>query len=246
MKSGETSLGGEQRAFPETLWEVVRRAGHRSEAERKRGLEDLARMYWKPVYCYFRLSWPRPNEECKDLVQSFFLWLFEGDALEKYDPARGRFRAYLKSLLKHFVLHHDETMSRLKRGGGVVLVPLDDGDHALEDQLADPRFKDPDAAFDRSWRASILKQALHAVRQQLESKNKAIQIDLFEAYDLSPASDRPTYRALAARFGVKETDVHNALDRVREEIREKIREELLKSASTPEEIENEWNEFLGA
>jgi RNA polymerase sigma-70 factor (ECF subfamily) len=246
MKSGETSLGGEQRSFPETLWEVVRRAKDRSETERKRGLEELARMYWKPVYCYFRLSWSRPNEECKDLVQAFFLWLFEGDALEKYDPARGRFRAYLKSLLKHFVMHHDESMNRLKRGGGVVLLPLDDGDHSLEEQLADPRFKDPDAAFDRSWRASILKQALEAVRRRLEAQGKSRQIDLFEAYDLVPTSDRPTYRALAERFGVKETDVHNALDRVREEIRDAIREELAKSASTSEEIENEWNEFLGA
>jgi RNA polymerase sigma-70 factor (ECF subfamily) len=246
MKSGETSLGGEQRAFPETLWEVVRRAGQRSEEERKRGLEDLARMYWKPVYCYFRLSWSRPNEECKDLVQAFFLWLFEGDALEKYDPAHGRFRAYLKSLLKHYVMHHDESMSRLKRGGGVALVPLDDGDRSLEDQLADPRFKDPDEAFDRSWRTSILKRAIQSVRRRLESRGKALQIDLFEAYDLVPAPERPTYRTLAERFGVKETDVHNALDRVREEIRDTVREELSKSASTPEEIESEWNEFLGA
>src|SRR5689334_18965736 len=151
MNSRETSLGGEQRAFPETLWEVVRRAGNRSDAERRQALEELARLYWKPVYCYFRLSWSRPNEECKDLVQGFFLWLFEGDALEKYDPARGRFRAYLKSLLKHFVQHHDEAMERIKRGGGVTFLPLDDGDRSFEAQLADPRFKDPDAAFDRSW-----------------------------------------------------------------------------------------------
>ncbi len=245
MKSGgETSLGGDQRAFPETLWEVVRRAAGRSEVERKQGLEELARRYWKPVYCYFRLSWPRPNEECKDLVQAFFLWLFEGDALEKYDPSRGRFRAYLKSLLKHFVMHHDESMNRLKRGGGLVVLPLDDVDRSFEEQLADPRFQDPDAAFDRSWRASLLKQALEAVRRRLDAKGKALQVDLFEAYDLAPELDRPTYRALAERFGVKESDVHNALDRVREELRDQIREELSRSASTTQDIDDEWNEFL--
>src|SRR5687767_8877139 len=200
MKSGETSLGGGQRAFPETVWEVIRRAGNRSEAERQRGLEDLARMYWKPVYCYFRLSWGRSNEDCKDLVQAFFLWLFEGDAIEKYDPKRGRFRAFLKSLLKHFVQHHDEAMGRLKRGGGAVLLPLDDGDRSLEGQLADPRFQDPDAAFDRSWRESVLKEAFRAVRSRLDAKGKSIHMNLFEAYDLVPVAERPTYRGLAERF----------------------------------------------
>jgi len=244
MNTRETSLGGEQRAFPETLWEVVRRAGNRSEVERRQGLEELARLYWKPVYCYFRLSWSRPNEECKDLVQGFFLWLFESDALEKYDPARGRFRSYLKTLLKHFVQHHDESLSRIKRGGGVTLLPFEDGDRSLEAQLADPRFKDPDAAFDRSWRESVLKQSLQAVRRRLDSKGKGLQLDLFEAYDLVPVSERPTYRKLAERFGVKETDVHNALDRVREEIRLQVREEISRSA--PDDIEREWNEFLGS
>jgi RNA polymerase sigma-70 factor (ECF subfamily) len=244
MNSRETSLGGEQRAFPETLWEVVRRAGNRSDAERRQALEELGRLYWKPVYCYFRLSWSRPNEECKDLVQGFFLWLFEGDALEKYDPTRGRFRAYLKSLLKHFVQHNDEALGRIKRGGGVTVLPLDDGDRSLEAQLADPRFKDPDAAFDRSWRESILWQALQAVRKRLEARGKGMQLDIFEAYDLVPPPERPTYRRLAERYGVKETDVHNALDRMREEIRLQVREELSRSAS--EDIEDEWNEFLGS
>lgn len=241
MKGRETSLGGDRRAFPETVWEVVRQAGTRSEAERRKGLEELARLYWKPVYSYFRLSWPRPNEDCKDLVQAFFLWLFEGDALAKVDPARGRFRAFLKSLLKHFVQHHDETMGRLKRGGGVALLTLDD-----RIPVADPRFNDPDQAFDRAWRESVLQRAFEAVRARLESKGKAVPMNVFEAYDLVPAQDRPTYRDLAARFGVKETDVHNYLDLVREEMRGQIREEFTRSSSSPEDIEHEWTEFLGS
>jgi RNA polymerase sigma-70 factor (ECF subfamily) len=246
MTGRETSLGGEQRAFPETLWEVVRRAGDRSEAERRKGLEDLARIYWKPVYSYFRLSWSRSNEDCKDLVQAFFLWLFEGDALAKYDPARGRFRAFLKSLLKHFVQHHDEAMGRLKRGGGVTLLQLDDGDRSLESQIPDPRFNDPDAAFDRSWKESVLKRAFEAVRARLEAKGKMVHMKLFEEYDLTPAGERATYRALAGKYGIKETDVHNYLDLVREEMRSRIREEFARSASSPDDIEHEWNEFLGS
>jgi RNA polymerase sigma-70 factor (ECF subfamily) len=174
-------------------------------------------------------------------VPGFFLWLLESDSLEKYEPARGRFRSYLKSLLKHFVQHHDEAMGRIKRGGGVTLLPLDDGDRSLEAQLADPRSKNPDAAFDRSWRESILKQSLQAVRGAW----------IAGARERSSTSSRPTtscpVRAsdvppLAERFGVKETDVHNALDRVREEIRQQVREELSRSA--PDDIDNEWNEFL--
>jgi RNA polymerase sigma factor (sigma-70 family) len=246
MTGRETSLGGPQREFPETLWEVVRRAGDRSESERKKGLEELARIYWKPVYSYFRLSWTRSNEDCKDLVQAFFLWLFAGDALAKYDPTRGRFRAFLKSLVKHFVQHHDEAMGRLKRGGGISFVPLDDGDRSLESQIPDPRFNNPDAAFDRTWKESVLKRAFQAVRARLEERGKTVHMKLFEDYDLTPAGERATYRALAEKYGIKETDVHNYLDLVREEMRNRIRQEFARSASSTDDIEHEWNEFLGS
>ena len=92
----------------------------------------------------------------------------------------------------------------------------------------------------------MLKRAFQAVRARLEAKGKMVHMKLFEDYDLTPVDQRATYRALAGKYGIKETDVHNYLDLVREEMRSRIREEFARSASSPDDIEHEWNEFLGS
>ncbi|HYE98890.1 MAG TPA: hypothetical protein VEJ18_08265 [Planctomycetota bacterium] len=239
MKSGETSLGGAARSFPETVWEVVGPSARTGER-----LDALVRAYWKPVYGYVRAVWRRSNEDGKDLVQAFFAWLLESGALAKYDPARGRFRPFLKSLLRHFVQHQDEALGRLKRGGGVALLPLDDGLARLDAQLADPRYQDPESAFDRAWRTSLLDAAQAAVRDRLMAAGKEAAWKAFEAYDLADAEGRPTYRALAERMNLKEKDVENHLVFVREALRTEIREALLRTSARREDLDDEWTEFL--
>src|SRR5262252_4981622 len=102
MGTGETSLGGAGRDFPKTAGDMLSKVLDSSTGVRRAGFEDLSRRYWKPVYYYVRLAWAKTNEDAKDLSQAFFLWLTEGDTLRRYQPERASFRAYLKSLLKHF------------------------------------------------------------------------------------------------------------------------------------------------
>lgn len=45
--------------------------------------------------------------------------------LERYDPARARFRAYLRVCLDGYAANAHKPDRRLKRGGAVVWVPLD-------------------------------------------------------------------------------------------------------------------------
>ena len=42
-RAGDTSLGGSQKDFPKTAWELIAGPG-------RAGLEELCRRYWKPVY----------------------------------------------------------------------------------------------------------------------------------------------------------------------------------------------------
>src|SRR5258706_11610025 len=98
MNAGDTSLGGDHKRFPETTWSLVSKLRTPGEGPDRAGLETLCHRYWKPVYRYVRMAWAKSNDEAKDLVQAFFLWLLEGDALAKYEPGRGSFRGYLKLL----------------------------------------------------------------------------------------------------------------------------------------------------
>lgn len=224
---------------------MVERACDASNSVRQAGLDELCRRYWKPVYHYLRLGWARSNEDAKDLAQAFFLWLVEGEALRRYEPHRARFRTFLKTLLRHFVQHQDEALGRLKRGGGVKIVDLEDAS-ALEAILADPRAVDPEKAFEQAWRSAVIARAVDRVRKRLLADGRGLKFRVFEEYYQSSAEDRPTYAALADRHGLKESEVQHALIDVREEVRMEIRMELAETASDRQELQEEWNAFLGA
>lgn len=235
-------MGGGAADFPKTSWSLVARAADPSDAAaRQSGLEELCRDYWRPIYRHFRAAWARPNEEAKDLTQAFFLWLLEGDALRRYAPEKGSFRSFLKALLRHFVQNHDQAMARLKRGGGARPLPLDP---EVTGDLADPRSDDPRDAFDAEWRRTVFARALDRVRARFAREPAKLLV--YEAYDLAPAAERPTYPALAERFGLAESDVRNYLFAVRQALRSEVRAELARIASDPAELEEEWNAFLGS
>ena len=75
MKSSETSLGGTAQGFPNTLWEEISQARASDAGDRRAGLEELCRRYWKPIYRYVRIAFAKSNEDAKDLTQAFLLWL---------------------------------------------------------------------------------------------------------------------------------------------------------------------------
>ena len=134
MNSGDTTLGGGDKAFPETTLGFAGGLRNPQTADYTRSMETLCARYWKPVYSYLRIGWAKSNEDAKDVAQAFFAWLLEEEALRKYDPAKGGFRAYLKVLLRRFVGHVERDLQRLKRGGGARVFSLD-GDAPLLPEL---------------------------------------------------------------------------------------------------------------
>jgi RNA polymerase sigma factor (sigma-70 family) len=244
MKTGETSLGGPRTGFPETAWDVVARAQNPSAEVRRAGFEELSRRYWKPIYHFIRVAWAKPNEDAKDLVQAFFLWLLESGALGRYAPERASFRAFLKGVLRHFFQNKEEALHRLKRGGGIRFLHLDEGFSGLESILPDPLGTDPEKAFDRIWRDHLLARALEQVKERARAKSQPLKFRVFEMYYLSPEPDRPTYSDVARKIGIKESEVLHFLSDLREEVRLEIRQELANVTRSSEELEEEWNAFF--
>src|SRR6476620_5328368 len=116
---------GHPDAFPATRPSVVRSIGSVDPDVRRDAYDALVRQYWRPVYAYIRLRWHRDPVEAQDLTQEFFTRAFEKEYLEKYDPARARFRTFVRTCLDGFLANERQAATRLKRGGGVVLEPLD-------------------------------------------------------------------------------------------------------------------------
>lgn len=231
-RAADTSLGGGQGGFPDTTWGLISRV--RGDPPRE-AVELLCSRYWKPVYRYVRIAWAKNNEDAKDLTQAFLLWLLEGGALRKYEPMRGGFRTYLKTLLQRFLVNQEEALHRLKRGGGLKILDLSTVEEFVPDGSK------PEEAFDRAWLKTVLEHAVERVRKRFPPAQFAV----FEAYDLDPAC-AASYGDLATRFGVKESDVRNWLFSIREEMRGEIRAELSQTTADERELEEEWNALFGA
>lgn len=242
MKPADTTLGGRDPRFPETTAGFSALLGDPSRG----GLETLCRRYWKPVYSFIRVSWAKSNEDAKDLTQEFFVRLLEGTALARFEPARGSFRAYLKTLLQRFVGHEEDARRALKRGGGVRVLSFDGTAPLLEELTSDPRAADPGKIFEKVWAIELVNHAIGRVRGRYESSGRPLPFRVYEEYAFAAPEGRPTYGALAARHGIGEREVETHLSAVRDLIRVEIRAELAELTATERDLEVEWHELFGA
>ena len=158
----------------------------------------LAAVYRPPVLRHVRARFRLPADEAEDLVQGFFAAALEKGWLERFDPARGRFRSYLLACVDGHVAHERRAAAALKRGGDVSLVPLelegDDGS-AVERPIADGT--DLDAVFQREWARSVFTLALRALEVRCAGTARAVGLlaGLFFAYlvAMQPASTGKHY-----------------------------------------------------
>lgn len=246
MNEFDTDIGGQDRHFPSTTWGRISSAGGPAKEDDLGRLERFCQRYWKPIYSYVRATWRKSAEDSKDLTQAFFLWLLEGDALQKYAPQRGSFRGYLKILLKGFVGHHQEALRALKRGGRVKTLSLDGDTTRLEDIVNDPQATTGEKIFDRVWLSEAVRQAVERIRERFRSEGREKQMRAYELYEMAPGGDRPTYAQVADQLGLKESDVRNYLFAVREEIRRELRAELAEWTTDDQALQDEWNELFSS
>jgi RNA polymerase sigma factor (sigma-70 family) len=227
--------------FPTTRRSIVLALGSADAAERARAFDTLVACYWKPLYKYARVAWSRKREDAEDLTQSFFTRAFEKESLATYDPAKASFRTFLRLLFERHVSNEWTAGRRLKRGGGEVHLDFD----AAEAEIGrDPSTLNPEEYFQREWVRSMFTLAVERLRTRCATEGKQVQFAIFEAYDLD--DDRGvSYRELATRFDVPETQVTNYLAAMRRRFREIVLEALREVTATDAEFRNESRALLG-
>lgn len=227
--------------FPATRRSVVLALGSPDAAERTRAFDTVVACYWKPLYKYARVSWSRTREDAEDLTQSFFTRAFEKEPLAQYDPARASFRTFLRLLFDRHVANEWKAGQRLKRGGSETHLDF----AAAEAELGrDAKSVTPEEYFHREWVRSMFAHAVERLRARCEEEGKRVPFAVFEAYDLD--DDRGvSYRELAARFDVPETQVTNHLAAMRRRFREIVLDVLREVTASEEEFRSESRALLG-
>jgi DNA-directed RNA polymerase specialized sigma24 family protein len=245
----DTDLGGPAANFPATHCSLVRAAGSPDPAIRRQAQDALIAAYWKPVYKYIRVRWRSANEEAKDLTQSFFAAALEKGFFDRFDPTKARFRTFVRLCVDGFVAKEHRAGERLKRGGGVAMLPLDfAGAEGELGRLAPAAKFDPEDFFRQEWLRGLFAAAVDDLRQRCAASDKDLHFQLFASYDLEgpDAAEKPTYAGLARAFGVPETQITNHLALARRLFRQFVLERLRAATATEEEYQDEvWRLFGG-
>lgn len=235
----------EKGAFPVTRPSIFERMRDDDPEARREAFGDLVTGYWKPVYKHLRLTWRVDADEASDLTQAFFTDAFQKSWLERYEPAKARFRTFVRVCADRFVMNQRQAAARLKRGGGTQTIPLDF--EAAEREVAashDAGPADPDARFHQEFIRALFDQAVQAVRAEYEADGRAAHFLLFERYDLA-AEEGITYASLAAECGMTTAQVTNALAQVRRRFRERALASLRGLCGSDQEFRREARELFG-
>lgn len=233
--------------LPATRHSIVAAVRSDDAEVRRAGLDALVTVYWKPVYKYLRVKWHASTDAAKDTTQEFFARAIEKSFFDAFDPAKGRFRTFLRTCVDRFVANERKAAGRLKRGGGHATVPLDfetaEGELRQHDVAV---AADLEEYFHREWIRSLLSLAVDDLQAEYARTGKQTQFAVFEAYDLAaPASGRElTYAEVAAAFGVAVTDVTNYLAAARRSFRRLLLERLRSICADGQEFESEVRHVL--
>lgn len=159
--------------FPATRWSrIVRARGAEDGPERHLALEELCRIYWKPVVDY--LGALGCGQDAADVAQDFFVGFLKREGFSRADPEQGRLRALLKTSVRNHYFHWLRDRQALCRGGGTAQESLDDTNFLPRQ----PSQTMAESIYDREWALTVLERALRRLREYYVERNKE---DLFTA-----------------------------------------------------------------
>ena len=225
--------------FDSTHWSIVLRACG-TTADARAALDQLCRTYRPPVLAYIRSR--GYGADAEDLAQAFFARFIAKAGHASADPARGRFRAFLLTSLKRFLITARGEARTLKRGGTVEFAPLSEDDQP-DDALAESNT--PEREFERSWALAVLDSAMRRLRHEAEDADK---LPLFEALRefLTEHPDHADYSRAAAKLNLRRNTIAVAVHRLRNRLRELVRAELAQTTAARADLEFELRELRGA
>ena len=224
-------------SFQTTHWTVVLQAGQ-SEADEaaRKALATFSETYWPPLYTFVRRRGYSPAD-AQDIVQGFFVHLFEHNTLTRADQKKGRLRTFLLGSLQNFLLKQRERMSAIKRGGNQQLVSFDLHLPETEAAMQATAHLDQVSCYDLAWASTVAKRSWQQLRETLVGEGKAQWFDELKPFVAGAVP--PNQKEVAARLGVPVATFRTWLSRLRKRYRELLRAEVASTVSNPADVNEE-------
>jgi RNA polymerase sigma factor (sigma-70 family) len=243
-KTLETENGSRAAAFDTTHWSVVLQAGESDSPQAREALTTLCRAYWFPLYAYVRRQ-GHAFADAQDLTQEFFARLLERNYFRLADRQRGRFRTFLLTSLKHFLINEWKQANCQKRGGGCQFISMDSSE--LETHfLAEPADnRTPEKAYDRRWAMLVLGRVLDQLQAEFVAGERG---QLFEELKscLTGDDNDDSYAEIGRRLEMTEGSVKVTVHRLRQRYRELLMQEIAMTVNGTEAVEEEIRHLIAA
>ena len=232
----EQSEEGSACFFPTTNWTtLLDPIGGRSPGAQT-ALNHLFEVYRKPIVSYLRTLVRDPHQS-EDIAQDFIVRLLNRGDLESADRSKGRFRNYLKTSIRNYVIgryHAEDAQKRRPTSGASSLDGL-----AIEPKHSN----DAEKEFTRQWWRATIDEAMRRLRAQWEAAGKA---ELFD--DLEPLLWDKKGESSIQEIAMKHAIAANAVSLRKMRLLERLRQLLLavvgETIDSPGEIEEEIRSLL--
>ena len=228
--------------FTNTHWSVVLAAGQGDTSQSAAALEKLCRTYWYPLYAYVRRQGQVPHD-AQDLTQEFFARLLAGNYLQTVAREKGKFRSFLLAAMNHFLCDQRDRANAAKRGGGKVLILLDEEEAEGRYRADTSTPLSPDMIFEKRWATTLLQQAFEKLRQEFAASGKAEKFERLKVF-LEDGTEPGDYAKLGSELGMAANTVAAAVHRLRERYRELVRAEIAHTVATPSDVNDEMRHLL--
>lgn len=217
-------------------------AGSDESCRSQEALETLCRAYWPAIHAYIRRA-GHPPEAARDLTQEFFARLLSKGLIGVANPQKGRFRTFLLTLLQRFLADEHDRVTAQKRGGGEVLLSLDELAAEEERPFEPSGGLSPEQEFDRRWALATLDNALRHLRAEAE---RAGHGELFAALQgfLGGGEPEGTLKETGTRLGLGESAVKMRLSRWRLRYRELLRQEVGQTVPRVADLDEEMRHLF--
>lgn len=224
----DTSLGGAGSRFETTEWTKLLSPGIR-----KSMLDELCRKYWRPVYSYLRHRGFN-NEQAKDLTQGFFTEkILSQDLVQKADRNRGRFRTFLLTAVKNYVIDLHRTRGPMPVLGTEIEKTSNSGD--------------PEVEFDIAWAEGLLEEVLRELEAECQANNKYAHWHVFRRWLVEPAAanDKVRMNELCRKYGIQDASTaYNIVSNLKRRFRKILRRHLRHYVESDAEVDHEISTFI--
>jgi DNA-directed RNA polymerase specialized sigma24 family protein len=228
--------------FATTQWSVVLAAGDSTSPEGTEALGRLCRTYWYPLYAYVRRQGRSP-EDAQDLTQDFFAHLLARGFPCAAAPQRGKFRSFLLTSLRHFLVDRHRHAGAIKRGGGHRIISLDAAQAEERLRLEPQHDLTPERLYERAWAMTLLDRARLRLAEEYSAAGKADLYERLKGFPLTEKSDS-SFQQAATELGMTVSALKSVVHRLRGRYRQLVREEVAHTVADPAELNEEARHLI--